>query len=33
MGNVLNVISGVAKLEFDDAVEAFSLTSWFYIHY
>lgn len=33
IGNVLNVISGVAKLKFDDAVRGAFLTYWFYIHY
>lgn len=33
IGNVLNVISGVAKLKFDDAVRGVFLTSRFYIHY
>lgn len=30
VGNVLNVVCGVAKLKFDDAVKALRLTSWFY---
>ena len=29
VGNVLNVVCGVAKLKFDDAVKALRLTSWF----
>lgn len=33
IGNVLNVISGVAKLKFDDAVRGVFPYVWFYIHY